>query len=151
MNKATTSKIPIRILVIDDEEEITDLLVRHFSYKGYDIIGVNEPQKALKMIEEENFSIVITDIVMPGMDGLEILKKIKAYNGAIQVIMTTGYVTIHNILTAMRWGAETVFFKPLTDLDRMENAIRQCVGRINMWQDILKELTSLGKAEPKYV
>jgi DNA-binding NtrC family response regulator len=88
---------------------------------------------------------------MPGMDGLELLQRIKEYNGGIQVIMITGYVTMHNILTAMRRGAETVFFKPLKDLEQLEASVRQCIERINMWQEILKELGALGKMEKTYV
>ena len=139
--------LKLRILVVDDEEAITSLLVRHLTFKGYEVVGVNSAVSALRMIEEENFNIVITDIVMPGMDGLELLQRIKQYNGAIQVIMITGYVTIHNILTAMRRGAETVFFKPLKDLDRVEKAIENCISRINMWQEILKELGGLAKMD----
>jgi DNA-binding NtrC family response regulator len=137
--------IKIRILAVDDEKDITDLLVRHFRFLGYDIVGLNDPLAALRLVEEENFNIVISDIVMPNMDGLEFLRKIKGYNGGIQVIMITGYITMHNILTAMRLGAETVFFKPLKHMDKLEEAIKRCVARINMWQDILMELTALEK------
>jgi len=142
--------LKIKILVVDDEKDITDLLVRHFSFKGYDIVGVNDPRAALKMIEEENFNIVISDIVMPGLDGLELLRRIKDYNGGIQVIMITGYVTMNHILTAMRRGAETVLFKPLKDLDKLEEAVNQCVARLRMWQKILKELGAMGKTGQPY-
>ena len=142
--------LKIKILVVDDEKDITDLLVRHFSFKDYDIVGVNDPGAALKMIEEENFNIVISDIVMPGLDGLELLRRIKDYNGGIQVIMITGYVTMNHILTAMRRGAETVFFKPLKDLDKLEEAVNQCIARLRMWQKILKELGAIGKTGQPY-
>jgi len=137
--------LKIRILAVDDEKDITDLLVRHFHFKGYDIVGTNDPGVALKMIEEENFNIVISDIVMPGLDGLELLRRIKHYNGGIQVIMITGYVTMNNILSAMRRGAETVFFKPLGDLDKLEETVKQCVTKLQMWQKILKELGTMGR------
>ncbi|MEW5721613.1 MAG: response regulator [Thermodesulfobacteriota bacterium] len=137
----------VRILAVDDEKDITDLLVRHFRFLGYDILGVNDAQAALRLVEEENFNIIISDIIMPGLDGLELLRRIKQYNGGIQVIMITGYVTMHNILTAMRQGAETVLFKPLRDLDKLEEAVRRCIDRITMWKNILKELGALGKAD----
>jgi DNA-binding NtrC family response regulator len=151
MSKRAGPIMKIRILVVDDEQDITDLLVRHLRFKGYDAVGENDPVKALKMVEEESFNVIISDIVMPGMDGLELLRRIKEYNGGIQVIMITGYVTMHNILTAMRRGAETVFFKPLKDLEQLEASVRQCIERINMWQEILKELGALGKMEKTYV
>ena len=147
MSKPSAPKFRIRLLVVDDEHEITEFLVRHFSFLGYDITGINDPKAALKMIEQENFHIVISDIVMPGFDGLELLKRIKQHNGGIQVIMITGYVTIHNIIMAMRRGAETVLFKPLHDLNKLEEAIKRCIAKINMWQDILRELGALAKAD----
>lgn len=146
MNKRLNPIMKIRILAVDDEKDITDLLVRHLTFLGHDVTGTNDPKAALKMVEDGDYTIVISDIVMPGMDGLELLRRIKEYNGSIQVIMITGYVTIHNILTAMRRGAETVFFKPLSDLDRLEAAINDCIKKIDRWQNILKELGNLGKA-----
>lgn len=137
----------MKILVVDDEKDITDLLVRHFTFKGYDIVGVNEAQTALKMVEEENFFIVISDIVMPGMDGLELLQRIKAHNGGIRVIMITGYVTMHHVLTAMRRGAENCFFKPLEDLNQIEEAIQEAMAKHRMWQDILRKLGGLARSE----
>ena len=137
----------IRILVVDDEQHITDMIVRHFKFLGYDIAGINDPVAALKMVEEENFQIVISDIVMPEMDGIELLTRIKAYNGGIQVIMITGYVTMHNILAAMRRGAETIVFKPIRDLERLEASIGRCLDRISMWRDILREHGALTKVD----
>ena len=137
--------IKIRILVIDDEKDITDMLIRHFRFQGFDITGVNSGAEALQLIESENFNIVITDIIMPGMNGLDLLEKIKLYNGAIQVIIITGYVTMHNIITAMQKGAETVLFKPFKDPDKLDTSVKRCIEKIEMWQGILKELGLLGK------
>ncbi len=147
MTEKSSNSIPIKILAVDDEKEITDFLVRHFTLLGYDIVGANDPREALSMIEEGNYHIAIIDIVMPVMNGLDLLKRIKKYNGGIKVIMITGYVTMHNVLTAMRNGADNVFFKPLTDLNKLENAVTEAVNKISMWQNILKELLALGKKE----
>ncbi|MBW1709020.1 MAG: response regulator [Deltaproteobacteria bacterium] len=147
MKTQMINSIPIKLLAVDDEKEITDLLVRHFTFLGYDITGVNDPLAALRLIEEGNYHIAIVDIVMPGMDGLELLKHIKTYNGGIKVIMITGYVTMHNVLTAMRYGADNVFFKPLTDLNKLESSVGEAISKLRMWQDILRELQALGKKE----
>ncbi|MFH1138099.1 MAG: response regulator [Pseudomonadota bacterium] len=147
MKNGVGPKIRVKILAVDDEKDITDLIVRYFTFKGYDIIGLNDPVEALGLVEEKNFQVIISDIVMPGMDGLEFLRKIKEHNGGIQVIMITGHVTMHNILTAMRLGAETIFFKPLQDLDELETAIGGCIDKIAMWQDILKKLGAMGRTD----
>ncbi|MBF0528382.1 MAG: response regulator [Deltaproteobacteria bacterium] len=146
MNITSNILTKIKLLVVDDEKDITDLLVRHFMFLGYDITACNDPKTALKMIEEGAYNIVISDIVMPGMTGLELLRKIKEYNGGIHVVLMTGYVTMHHILTAMRLGAVTVFFKPLKELDQLEATIQECINKINHWRNILKELGNLGKA-----
>lgn len=151
MKPMSAPTVNIRILVVDDEKDITDLLVRHFRFKGYDIVGVTHPRTALKLIEEENFSIVITDIVMPDLSGLDLLRRIKEYNGGIQVFMITGYVTMYNILTAMRLGAERIFFKPLDDLDELEAALQGGIQKIAMWHHILKRLKSCGSGGSTHV
>ena len=150
MTRPANQSMEIKILVVDDEQEITELLVRHFTFKGYDISGVNDPLKAIKMIENDNYHVVISDIVMPDMDGIELLKRIKAHNGGIKVIMITGYVTLHNVLSAMRNGAENVFFKPLKDLESLEAAVDDAIDNIGMWQNILKELRALGQRDVKH-
>ena len=88
----------------------------------------NDPYTALKMIHEGNYLIVISDIAMPGMTGIELLSRIKEYNGMIQVIMVTGYVTLDNILTCLRLGADDCFLKPLADLDNLKESVDEAIS-----------------------
>lgn len=106
------------ILLVDDSLAIlkllTDLLVR----EGYRVTAVDDPLRAYQLIENEHFDIVLSDIEMPGMNGLELLRKIKNYNGMIAVIIMTSYITINNTLNTFRYGAADLLFKPL-DLEEV--------------------------------
>lgn len=135
----------VKILVVDDEKEITDMLVRYFSYEGYSITAVNDPLEAWRLIQEDNYLVVISDVQMPAMSGLDLLKSIKQYNGMIGVILMTGYASTDNMLTAFRRGAETCFLKPLKDLDAVRASVDGLIQRLRAWQLLIQ---SLRKAEP---
>ena len=128
-----------KILIIDDEKTITDSLLRFLKFEGYEVDSLNDPLRALKAIEDVNYMVVICDISMPGKSGIELLGEIKEYNGMIQVIMITGFVTMENILSCLRLGASDCLFKPL-DLDALKEAVDGAEGKIAKWEKILKGL-----------
>ena len=130
----------IKILVVDDETGITNSLVRYFSLMGYDVAETNDPQEALEMIYRDNYMIVISDIMMPGMSGTELLVKVKQYNGMIQVIMMTGVVTIENVLKCLRHGANECFLKPLDDLDAVKSSVDEAIDKLNKWESLIKNM-----------
>lgn len=129
----------VKLLIIDDEKSITNSLERYFKLLDYDVTSSNSPLEALEMIKEENFSIVISDISMPDMDGVELLKKIKKYNGMIQVIMMTGVVTIENILGCLTNGANDCFLKPL-DMESLKKAVDDATAKLLKWENIIKSM-----------
>ena len=137
----------VRILVVDDEAEICDMLTRHFRFLGYDAVSASNGQKALEIIQSNPPSIVISDIKMPVMDGTELLRTLRQEYPMIHVIMITGYVTLDNALTCMRLGADTLVFKPLEDLRELENAVERAVSSITHWLDLLKELRAMKPKE----
>lgn len=128
-----------RILLIDDEKSITDSLIRFLEFEGYKADAINDPLKAMELIEKTNYMVVISDISMPGKNGIELLSEIKKHNGMIQVIMITGFVTMENILSCLREGASDCLFKPL-DLEQFRDAVEEAVGKIKKWEKILKWL-----------
>ncbi len=129
-----------KVLIIDDSEHILELLSAGFSSTPYIVKTVSDPILAFELIGKENFNIVVSDIEMPNLSGLELLKKIKNYNGMIQVVIITGYLTINNTLNAFRYGAENLFFKPL-DVNEVIEAVDMCatkLDRVNYLLDKLK-------------
>lgn len=129
-----------KILIVDDEEEITKLLADYLGLFGYTVDTSCNPVEALAMVEESNYQIVITDLMMPEMDGNELLTKVKKHNGLIQVIVITGYVTMENILAAFRRGASNVFFKPFESLDCIKTEVELAFSRMARVKQVLRDL-----------
>ncbi|MHC4975318.1 MAG: response regulator [Planctomycetota bacterium] len=131
-----------KILIVDDEQQITTLLSRHLRMEGYDVETSNDPLEAIEMVKKKNFHIVISDIDMPHMTGIDMLKEIRTYNGGMHVIMITGKITLSNVLDAMRRGADTCIFKPFKDLQVITDAVEDACNTIVHWHEILKTLQS---------
>lgn len=129
-----------KILIVDDEKDITTTLKRYFSFEGYRVDITNDPYTALKMIHDDNYLIVISDIAMPGMTGIELLSRIKEYNGMIQVIMITGFVTLDNVLTCLRLGADDCFLKPLNDLNDLKTAVDEALAKLAKWKELMASM-----------
>ncbi len=127
------------VLIIDDSAHILQLLEKKFEQAPYIVNTISNPVEAFELIQKKNINIVLSDIEMPGMNGLELLKKIKNYNGMIQVVMMTGYITINNTIDAFRYGAENLFFKPL-NVDEVIGAVDLCAAKLERVNHLLDEL-----------
>ncbi|MCK5229070.1 MAG: response regulator [Desulfobulbaceae bacterium] len=131
-----------RILVVDDQIVILKTIAAAFKDTSYKITTVRNPVEAYQMIEDEQFDIVISDIRMPKMNGLDLLRKIKNHNGMIPVIMITGYTTINNILNAFRYGAFDFFFKPVAQ-DEIVSAVDRAAAKIERVNSLLAQAAEM--------
>lgn len=129
-----------RLLVVDDEVEIRELLSRHFRYLGYEVVVAQDGVDALEKMEQSRIDVVISDIRMPRMDGVALLERLRREYPMVRIVMMTGYVAQEAILACMREGAETCIFKPLEDLSEMEAAVDHAVTTIRRWWVILSDL-----------
>ncbi len=100
------------ILVVDDEEIVRYSLVNILSAHGYNVTGVSSAEDALKELYEHPFNLVLTDLLMEGMDGLELLENIKVISPRTMVIVITGYGSIKTAVTALRLGVYDYLLKP---------------------------------------
>jgi DNA-binding NtrC family response regulator len=100
------------ILVVDDENEALVLMKELFEQNGYRTLTANDGEIALQLVEEEQPDIIVSDIVMPNMDGMTLLKKVKETNPDIAVIMVTANGAIENAVDAMKMGAKDYILKP---------------------------------------
>jgi len=127
-----------RILIVDDEKNIIKSLATALGQEGYQAEGAGSGEAALKMISQEQFALVMLDIKMPGIDGIEVLKRIKRDFPLVVVIMMSAHSTIETAVTATKLGAYNFIEKPF-DLDKIlllvENALR--------YQKLQKEVASL--------
>ena len=115
-----------KILVVDDELGIRRTLEGIFKDEGYDTILAEDGESALKILSQTKPSLVILDIWMPGMDGIEILRKIKQLYPDLAVIMISGHATIATAVTATRLGASDFVEKPL-DLHRIVRSVQRAL------------------------
>lgn len=112
-----------KMLVVDDEIEICDFLKTFFEDRSYKVLTALDGETALKVIEQEKPSIVLLDIKMPGLDGMEVLKRIKTFHPATKVIMVTAIETRDKIDEATRLGADNYITKPLS-LEYLESDVK---------------------------
>ena len=129
-----------KILIVDDDRDILSMLELAFLNTSYEVTTIDHPLQAYKMIENEHFDMVISDIQMPQMDGLTLLRKIKNFNGMIQVVMMTAHITISNTLDAFRYGAVDIFFKPFEDINEIIVAADNVATKLNRVNSILHKL-----------
>ena len=131
-----------RVLAIDDSPSILQALAEVFAKTSYEFTGCRNPLEAYGMIENDHFDIVISDIMMPEMDGLTLLRKIKNFNGTVQVIIITGYISINNTLNAFRYGANDIFFKPLKETKKLIGAVDEAARKLDRISELLNSLAS---------
>ncbi len=102
------------VLIVDDEPSILQSLSGILSDEGFEALTASNGYEALKMIEEESPDLVLLDIWMPGLDGIETLKEIKKYNPHIQVVIITGHGNVETAVKATKMGAFDLIEKPLS-------------------------------------
>lgn len=101
-----------KILVVDDEEIVRNLLGRTLGGKGYAVETVEDGDAALEKVKKDNFNLLITDLKMPRISGMDVLRELKKVNPYIEVIIITGYPTIDSAVEAIKIGAFDFICKP---------------------------------------
>jgi two-component system nitrogen regulation response regulator NtrX len=130
-----------RILVIDDEAGIRDSMRRTLEYQGYQFVGAATGQEGLALIERDPPDLVFLDIKMPGMDGLEVLERIKASNPAVPVVMVSGHGTAQNAFEARDKGASGFIEKPFSEPVLLER-IQKELGERTLRTDLERSQTA---------
>jgi len=118
----------IGILVVDDEFSVRDSLYNWFKTEGYRVDTAENATEALKKLQENNWDIVLLDIKMPGMDGMELQKHIKRIDSSIIIIIITAYATVDTAVEAMKEGAFDYLSKPI-DPDKLSILVRNAVNQ----------------------
>ena len=123
-----------KVLIVDDQNGIRILLMEVFSSEGYNTFQASNGKLALEIVRNDEPDLVLLDMKIPGMDGLEILKHIKAINKEIKVIMMTAYGELDMIKEATDHGALMHFTKPF-DIDEIRMAVNLQLrgGESNNW------------------
>ena len=128
-----------KILLVDDEEIIVKLLSMSLRSDGYEIVTANSGEQGLEVFKAEYPDIVVTDIKMPGMDGLELLKRIKEIDSEKEVIIVTGHGDIDSTIAALQLGASDFINKPVRD-EALAIALKRAKAKISI-REKLEEYT----------
>jgi DNA-binding NtrC family response regulator len=124
-------KTTISMLIVDDEESVRDSLYNWFIEDGYEVDCAANAKEALAKIEAANFDIILADIKMPGMDGLEMHRRIKAINNSAIVIVMTAFASVETAVQALKDGAFDYITKPF-DPDDLSHLIRNAAKQISL-------------------
>jgi DNA-binding NtrC family response regulator len=109
MTKAMKTK---RVLVVDDEESILDLLSEVLGEEGYQVDGVTSGLDALKKMKKKNFDVMLVDLKLPKMDGMELLRTVRTVEPQLPVIVMSGNVSLQSVIQSIRHGAYDYISKP---------------------------------------
>ena len=124
-------KRPIRILIADDERNIRRLYEKEFRQEGYMVLLAGDGMEAVEKVRSENPDLVILDIRMPGMDGIEAMGKILGVRNDLPVILNTAYTSYQN--NFMSWAADAYVIKS-SDLSELKSKVREILDRKGLLQ-----------------
>lgn len=118
-----------RILIVDDEKSFLLLLTKILEDAGYMVKGFTDSEDALKAVDSYSPNLVITDLKMPEMDGIQFMEEVKSRNSDIDFIMITAFATVDTAVSAMKKGASDYITKPLNDPDQLRIAVSKIYER----------------------
>ena len=130
-----SNKKEARILVVDDDKALADNLVEYLSKLGYQTIAAYGGREALARFEKGDFQLVITDLKMPEMDGMELLDAVNKLDSRVMVMVITGYGTIESAVDAIKRGAYDYIPKPFK-MDELEVIVNRALERHTLFRQL---------------
>jgi len=120
-----------QILLVDDSEDTLEILSRNLSANGYRVYTAQSVTEAVKLLESKPMDLVITDLKMPKVSGLDLVRHVRENLPDTEVMMITGYATVEGAVEAMKTGAEEYLTKPFTD-EELLSAVRRSLDKLNL-------------------
>lgn len=117
----------LRILIVDDEEDLVFTMAERLSLRGFQVATATSGTDALRQVSEADFSVLILDVKMPEIDGLELMAEIKRKQPDLAVILFTGHSSVADAERGMREGAHDYLMKPI-DIEKLIEKIRSAAG-----------------------
>jgi DNA-binding NtrC family response regulator len=115
---------PINILIIDDDEEICDYMDLLLEQNGYEVQTETDPRAGIEELRDEQFHVVVLDIMMPEIDGMEALEEIRGFDSDIAIIIFTGYPSIDTARTSLQYDVSDYIKKPF-DIDEFTESLER--------------------------
>lgn len=133
----------LHLLIVDDDQTIRMLLNAFFIGQGFRCSVASDGVEALKIFGVGTVDILITDLAMPGMDGLTLLRNVRERGTTTRCIVMTGYATLGNLTDCLRQGALALVPKPLGDLTQLSRAVLQAKEQLEDWITQLNTIVAL--------
>jgi DNA-binding response OmpR family regulator len=125
------------VLMIEDEPELLEIFLQEFGKYGLRMRSGPDPTAALAEFERRPVPVVITDLRLPGLSGVEIIRRIKTIQPITTLLVVSGFVDSENILACFRAGASDILFKPLSSFELLAKEVTHAVARHRRWQQTL--------------
>jgi DNA-binding NtrC family response regulator len=126
MTADETKTKPIDLLLVDDDDELREDMARYFTQNGYLVSEAESGERALELSDQRAFHVMVLDMMMPGMSGLELLEKLKERGSDAEIVMLSGQGTIQTAVEAMKLGAREFISKPVA-LPELQSLVEKCV------------------------
>jgi len=128
----------ISVLLVDDEKDFIETLAERLQLRDFNVASALSGDEAIKLVEENEFDVIVLDVQMPGKDGVETLKEIKKIEQLSQVIMLTGHATVKTAIEGMKSGAFDYLMKP-TDTDELIEMIKNAYQLVAEQRDKIRQ------------
>jgi diguanylate cyclase (GGDEF)-like protein len=128
-----------RVLVVDDDRLVLQLFVETLTEEGYDVDGASNGVEAMKLIRKNRYDVILTDLKLPDISGIEILRKVKERTPNVEVIIITAYGTVDSIVEAVKEGAFDFIVKP-AELSRISVAVKNAITKRNLEKELKEAL-----------
>ena len=132
---STKAKKDIKILVVDNNRQLTDTIVEMLSRSGYSATGAYGGMDGVKRFQEGDFQLVLTDLKMPDVDGMDVIKTVRGIDNRVPVIMITGYGTVKKAVEAIKSGAYDFIEKPV-DREKLEIIVERALERHSLFKQL---------------
>ena len=126
------------VLIVDDEQEFRDMTIKRLNKRNLHCEGAESGEKALECINKGDFDVVLLDVKMPGMGGVETLKEIKRMKPLIEVVMLTGHASVESGIDGMKLGAFDYLMKPM-ELDPLLEKLKDAYEKKRIHQDKIEK------------
>lgn len=127
----------LRLMLVDDEERFLQTTQKVLQRKGYEVLTATSGQEAMEKLKKQTIPVVILDVKMPGMDGVETLKAIKAFYPLVEVIMLTGNATVDSAIDGLKSGAFDYLMKPC-DIDVLLGKVEEANSKRTVMEEKIR-------------
>ncbi len=129
----------IRILIIDDDQDICEYMDLLLSQNGYMVDTATDPNRGIEMLREEEFHVVVLDIMMPQLNGMEVLEQIRSFDTDISIIIFTGFPSVDTAVTSMKYNVSDYIKKPF-DVDEFNDTLQEILRKKGLLVDPEEQL-----------